>query len=314
MAFVLAELVVQCDAATVFKYTGVPSFKYVYIYWEALIQGSMLVLTPQQPFQKPWEGLGHFESLHKIFSITTALTSNSTFPVIGISAGQFSGGSGPGRFFPARVRFFHVTAPDLAVCTSPTKAAQSEGCSRFRAWCSSPGFAAGAAGGGAFFFFAPVPVSNLSHTHTPGEPRMLNDNTDNVFHPNHAFVLLENCPRVIHTVFIASLLWGFQATGHESLQRVRGYRGSDATVGLRPQGIWRRQRFRDLRRLEATGQPVDTTPEPEVDAAPAKRLWLPPNSCWLAAVTTCPAAAELGAAASASPAAGDAAGSTISGS
>ena len=61
-------------------------------------------------------------------------------------------------------------------------------------------------------------------------------------------------------------------------------------------------------------QPVDTTPEPEVDAAPAKRLWLPPNSCWLAAVTTCPAAAELGAAASASPAAGDAAGSTISGS
>ena len=106
--------------------------------------------------------------------VTTALTSNSTFPVIGSSAGQFSGGSGPGRFFPARVRFFHVTAPDLAICTSPTRAAQSEGCSRFRAWCSSPGFAAGAAGGGAFFFFAPVHISNFSHTHTPpGVIRML---------------------------------------------------------------------------------------------------------------------------------------------
>lgn len=64
---------------------------------------------------------------------TTSLTSNSTLPLIGISAGQFSGGRGPGRFFPARVRFFHVAAPNLAVSTSPTRAAQSQGCSRFRA-------------------------------------------------------------------------------------------------------------------------------------------------------------------------------------
>lgn len=64
---------------------------------------------------------------------TTSLTSNSTLPLVGISAGQFSGGRGPGRFFPATVRFFHVAAPDLAVSTSPTRAAQSQGCSRFRA-------------------------------------------------------------------------------------------------------------------------------------------------------------------------------------
>lgn len=51
MAFVLAELVVQCDAATVFKYTGVPSFKYVYIYWEALIQVMHVVNVLNQYLQ-----------------------------------------------------------------------------------------------------------------------------------------------------------------------------------------------------------------------------------------------------------------------
>jgi hypothetical protein len=34
-------------------------------------------------------------------------------------------------------------------------------------------------------------------------------------------------------------------------------------------------------------QPVAMTPEPEVDAAPAKRLWLPPKCCWLAAANPC---------------------------
>ena len=80
-------------------------------------------------------------------------TSNSTFPLIGISAGQASGGRGPARFFPANIRFFQAMLPDLAICTSPTSFAQSRGSARSRIRCSTPGFAAGAAAGSVFFFF-----------------------------------------------------------------------------------------------------------------------------------------------------------------
>ena len=62
-----------------------------------------------------------------------AFTSNSTFPLVGISVGHVSGGRGPGRFFPATTRPFQAIVPDLAVCTSPMSFAQSEGSAKSRA-------------------------------------------------------------------------------------------------------------------------------------------------------------------------------------